>query len=407
MQKSKSVRLHRNLCLATQEGLTEIFLNGKYADKVVEATLKSNKKWGARDRHFIAESTYEVVRWKRLLLFLIDKQKIECQEDIKNILTCWFFQKYGKLPEWNIFSGVNFEQIQQRAQLQIPRAIKESIPDWLDELGIEQLGENWTKELQALNRPASVVLRANTLKISREELQKLFTSQNIEIEPIHDVSTALVLKKRKNLRTNEAFKKGFFEIQDASSQQVAEFLEIFENQKVIDACAGAGGKTLHLATLLKNTGNLIAFDPERYKLKQLQKRAQRAGVTNLQIYRLKSLQLLHSHKNTADRLLLDVPCSGLGVLRRNPDAKWKLTPRFIKKVQEKQQFILQNYASLLRVGGKLVYATCSILPTENQGQIEAFLQKNSGFELEEERTILPAESGFDGFYMARLRKKSA
>jgi 16S rRNA (cytosine967-C5)-methyltransferase len=196
-----------------------------------------------------------------------------------------------------------------------------------------------------------------------------------------------------------------FEVQDAASQLIAPFLRVAPGMRVVDACAGAGGKTLHLAAMMKNKGRIIAMDVEALKLEELQKRAKRAGVSNLEVKRIESSKTIKRLENSADRLLLDVPCSGLGVLKRNPDAKWKLSPEFIENVKELQQHILQDYCNMLKKDGLMVYSTCSILPSENEQQVENFLaQHGDKFELIDQKHAWPTD-GFDGFYMALLRKK--
>jgi len=175
--------------------------------------------------------------------------------------------------------------------------------------------------------------------------------------------------------------------------------------RVVDACAGGGGKTLHLAALMKNKGRIIAMDTEDWKLDELKKRARRAGASDIIETRvIDSSKVIKRLENSADQLLLDVPCSGLGVLRRNPDAKWKLSADFIEKVKIQQLEILSQYSSMLKPGGVLVYSTCSIFPSENEKQVESFLQSEGGkFDLLEQKTLLPS-AGFDGFFMARMKK---
>jgi 16S rRNA (cytosine967-C5)-methyltransferase len=174
--------------------------------------------------------------------------------------------------------------------------------------------------------------------------------------------------------------------------------------RVIDACAGAGGKTLHLAARMKNKGKIIAMDVEQWKLDELMKRARRAGVSNLEPRLIDSSKVVKRLENSADRLLLDVPCSGLGVLKRNPDAKWKLSEGFINEVRDLQQHILNDYCTMLKPGGFMVYSTCSILPSENEKQIQSFLKGRKGtFTLLREDHLWPSD-GFDGFYMALLRR---
>jgi 16S rRNA (cytosine967-C5)-methyltransferase len=174
--------------------------------------------------------------------------------------------------------------------------------------------------------------------------------------------------------------------------------------RVVDACAGAGGKTLHLASLMENKGQLIALDIYEKKLEDLKKRAKRNGVHNVDTRLITSTKIIKKLNNTADRLLIDAPCSGLGVIRRNPDSKWKLQPEQIERLKETQAEILDNYSQIVKVGGKMVYATCSILPSENEMQVEKFLENHNEFKLLSERKISPAQSGFDGFYMALLEK---
>ena len=174
-------------------------------------------------------------------------------------------------------------------------------------------------------------------------------------------------------------------------------------KRIIDTCAGAGGKTLHLATLLQNKGQIIAMDIYEQKLQELKRRARRNGAFNIETKLIDPKQLKRM-QGTADRVLIDAPCSGLGVLRRNPDAKWKLQPEFLDQIRTTQQEILQQYSKLLKKGGKLVYATCSVLPSENHQQVEKFLASEAGkdFKLEAEEVIFAHQSGYDGFYMARM-----
>src|SRR5688572_29368478 len=234
------------------------------------------------------------------------------------------------------------------------RRIRESIPDWLDTLGEQELGKRWEKELSALNEEAHVVLRTNTLKTSPKELHDVLHESGVETDFLESFPDALVLVERQNIFKNPSFKEGLFEVQDAASRFIAPFLRVDPGMRVIDACAGAGGKTLHLAALMRNKGRIIALDVEGWKLEELQKRARRAGVSNLETRVIESSKTIKRLENSADRLLLDVPCSGLGVLKRNPDAKWKLSPEFINEVKELQQHILQDYGTMLKKDGLMV-----------------------------------------------------
>lgn len=400
-QKKPKVKLYRNLCEAVIAGLQEIFNEKKYADKVIEKILKSNPRWGARDRRFIAETIYDIVRWYRLFRELANAEESEYWK----LLAVWCLWNKTEFPDWEEMKGVDRKKVLARyEEVKSERKIRESIPDWLDELGEKEIGANWTNELEALNESAAVVLRTNTLKISRHELQQQLEEEEIITEAPIEFPDGLLLEQRQNIFTRQAFKDGLFEVQDAGSQLIAPFLQVKPGMRVVDACAGAGGKALHLAALMNNQGRIIAMDTEEWKLTELKKRARRAGVGNIETRVIESSKTIKRLENSADRLLLDVPCSGLGVLKRNPDAKWKLTPDFIDRVRELQQHILQDYSNIIKAGGVLVYSTCSLLPSENEEQVKKFLQANSNFELEEEKSVMPSE-GFDGFYMARIKRK--
>jgi len=379
-----------------------IFTEKKYADKVIEKILKSNPKWGARDRRFIAETIYDIVRWYRLFIELTGAD----EDDYWKLLAVWCLWNKVDFPDWEELKGVNRKKILENyEQLKTNRKIRESIPDWLDELGVKELGTKWEKELEALNEEAKVVLRVNTIRISRNELQKqLQELENISTDAPTDFPDALLLEERQNIFTRQQFKDGLFEVQDGGSQLIAPFLQVKPGMRVIDACAGAGGKTLHLAALMQNKGRIIALDTEEWKLDELKKRGRRAGVANVETRLIESSKTIKRLENSADRLLLDVPCSGLGVLKRNPDAKWKMSLDFIEQVKELQQRILADYSSMVKTGGEMVYSTCSLFPSENEKQVETFLKNQpQHFELLEQKTVLPS-AGFDGFFMARLKK---
>jgi len=396
------MKLYRNLCEAVVQVLEEIFIENRYADKAIEKLLKQNPKWGARDRRFIAETTYDIVRWYRLFGKLADAS----ENDFWKLLSVWCIWNEIRLPDWPEMNIDKEHLYQTFDELKRDRRIVESIPDWLDELGEKELGKKWDEELHALNEQAKVVLRVNALKVSRAELQRqLADNDEIFTTTPPSFPDALLLEERQNIFTRQQFKDGLFEVQDAGSQLIAPFLRVEPGMRVVDACAGGGGKTLHLAALMQNKGRIIAMDTEAWKLEELKKRARRAGASNIETRVIESSKTIKRQENSADRLLLDVPCSGLGVLKRNPDAKWKLSLDAVEKVKETQQKIINDYSVIVKPGGLMVYATCSVLPSENEKQVEKFLSaKGDKFELVEQKTLLPTE-GFDGFYMASLKKK--
>jgi len=407
---SNILKLYPPLVRGVVACLREIFQEGRYADKVIQFQLKSNPKWGSRDRAFIAENVYEMVRWWRLLR-KIDGRRWENEgkgsgTDLVRLLGINLMLKGHDLPEWEEFEDLSRKAILQKKQkLEGERKIIQSLPDWLDEMAEKEIGEAWDDEINALNQTASVVLRANTLKTTKRDLKLALLKEGWESSSTPLSTAALVLKKRGNVFANPLFKKGFFEVQDAGSQCIAPFLKPEPGMRVIDACAGAGGKSLHLAALMKNKGSVISLDTIGWKLTELKKRARRNGVDIIQARAIESSKTIKRLHGSADRLLLDVPCSGLGVLRRNPDAKWKLTPEFIEKLKSIQADILERYSAMVAPEGQMVYATCSILPSENEVQVKQFLSKHPEFDLQEERKISPFTDGFDGYYMARLSRK--
>jgi 16S rRNA (cytosine967-C5)-methyltransferase len=398
------MKLHPNLLTAVTNGLKEILLDKKQADVVVENIISSNRKWGSRDRNFIADNIYNIIRYKRLYEFCGQTNPSSDSYPTQLLSTKLILEGLDLPGEFG--AGFNKESIFQLSEeAKATRKLRESIPDWLDELGEQALNGAWDAELAALNTRARLCIRVNELKTTKQQLMDLLNSKGIAITAINRAPEALVIDKRRNFKNNEGYKEGLFEIQDVSSQMVAPMLDVKPGMQVIDACAGAGGKTLHVAALMHNSGSITAMDISESKLLELQARAQRAGVTIISTQAVTDMSI-DALKETADRLLLDVPCSGLGVLRRKPDAKWQLTPEFLKEVTQLQAQLLDSYSTMLKSGGVLVYSTCSILPQENEEQIRSFIERQKEkYALVEEKKISAAESGFDGFYIAKLEKK--
>lgn len=401
------MRLHRNLVFATIDSLHEIFNENKQASKVLQNTLKRDKRWGARDRSFIALTTYDIVRWKRLYAKIADVKPPYKREDLFRIFAVWATLRGIRLPDWKQFEGTPTRRIKGKFdELSKIRKYRESIPDWLDEVGEKELGTQWDSELSALNEQAEVILRVNTLLADKTQVRKTLREEGIETETLSAYPDALQLVERANVFGTQAFKKGLFEVQDASSQLVAYFLDVQPGMRVIDACAGAGGKSLHLATRMENKGQIISLDIYESKLKELKRRAKRNKAHNIETRLIENNKVIKKLQGQADRLLLDAPCTGLGVLKRNPDSKWKLSPQFLDEIRTTQQEILQNYSTMVKSGGKMVYATCSILPSENEEQVKRFLKSEAGqhFKLIKDKAVSPSQSGFDGFYMALLQR---
>jgi 16S rRNA (cytosine967-C5)-methyltransferase len=402
------MRLHRNLVYTTIDSLMAIYNNGDYADKVVALALKKDKRWGSHDRKFVAETIYDMVRWKRLYAEIAEVKEPFTRDNIWRMFAVWATLRGYNIPDWTQLQEVPVRKIKGRFdELSKIRKMRESIPDWMDELGEKELGsEVWNKEIAAQNLPAKVILRVNNLKTTREKLRAILMDLDIETIVEKDYKDALILKERTNVFLTDAFKDGLFEVQDASSQLVAAFLEVEPGMRVVDTCAGAGGKTLHLASMMQNKGQIIAMDLYESKMKQLKIRAKRNAAFNIEYRIIDSTKVVKKLYDKADRVLIDAPCSGLGVMKRNPDSKWKLQPEFIENIKKTQQEILQNYSKIVKVGGKMVYATCSILPSENFKQIEQFLLSETGknFKFIKDKSVLSHISGYDGFYMAQLER---
>ena len=305
------------------------------------------------------------------------------------------------LPDCEDFSVKQAKTRREQAR-EIPN-LRYGCPEWLDVLGRDQLGKQWEKEKVALSRKPERYIRTNTLKTTREELCSRLADAQISFEVPDDQEDAIKITGNADIFKTQMFRDGLFEQQDIGSQKIAPFLQVKPGLRVIDACAGAGGKTLHLSALMKGKGIIIAMDDKDWKLQALKERAKRAGSFNIETRHIDSTKVIKKLKESADRVLLDVPCSGTGVLKRNFDTKWQDNSHDIRELTVIQADILDRYSQMTKKGGILVYSTCSILPMENQNQITAFLEKHPEFILEEQQTVYPSAGG-DGFFMARMKR---
>jgi 16S rRNA (cytosine967-C5)-methyltransferase len=404
MEHNYSPKIFPNTVAGVIEALELAFGKNLYADKVVEKLLRRNKKWGSRDRAFVAEHTYEIVRNWRLLWALTGKSASLKRKDLEKLFGIYWLWRGYALPEWPKFDAVREVHISE-ALAELPQhvAILESYPDWFAAQAEQELGDSWPEIARALNLPAAVVLRTNALKTNPNELVDVLREEGIAATHLSNFPLAIQLEKRPKLTQLASFKNGLFEVQDAGSQTIAPFLQAKPGEFVIDACAGAGGKTLQLAAEMVNKGTLIAMDISEYKLKELEKRTQRNGVDIVQTALIKSPASIKAFAGKADKLLLDVPCSGSGVIRRDVDTKWKLQPEHVERNIAIQRDILHNYTQMLKPGGTLVYATCSIFKSENEDQVQWFLEQHPEYKLEDEKRLNPGKDN-DGFYMARMKK---
>lgn len=402
------MKLHRNLALGIISGLERTLVEGYPAADTLKRLLKSNPGWGSRDRRIIAQAFYDVVRQKRFFHALSGSENASL--NLWKMICGWLIINDFPLPDWEEFKNSQADEIRKKAvALLQERKYKYSIPDWLDAMGIEAFGAStWEKEIAAMNSPAELVVRVNTHKIEVEKLKDLLKKKyDITTRNLVDYPQALVFEKKQSLQNIKEYREGFFEVQDANSQMIAPWLDASAGKYYIDACAGAGGKSLHLANLTKDAARITALDVFPAKLDELRRRCYRNDIQSVQTILVEKKEDLSAVRGNADGVLIDAPCSGLGVLKRTPDAKWNMNPERMDEIKKTQKNILQTYAPLVKKGGILVYATCSIFPQENQHQIIDFLETETGsfFELEKEQTYFSHETGFDGFYCARLLRK--
>ncbi len=376
------MKFPRPVEMACIAAVQSIFTEKKYADKVIEHALHTQRKWGARDRRMFAETVYDIVRWRRLLA-------AQAESEDASALVAFYVAKKETF----------------RSHLDdLPLAIRESFPDWLVARLTQETGlERASALLHALNELAPQFLRVNELKATVQEAQARLKDEGIET--IFDSGAALQLVKRQNVFRSRAFQDGLVEMQDAGSQLIAPFLNPEPGEFVIDACAGGGGKSLHLAALMKNRGRVLSLDIHQWKLEELKKRARRAGASNIETRLIDSTKVIKRLEGKADRLLLDVPCSGTGVIRRNPDAKWKLTPEELDRLGLLQLEILESYCPMVKPGGIIVYSTCSVLPSESLSRIQEFVERAKGaYQIETHWQVSPIETQFDGFFACRISR---
>ncbi len=282
--------------------------------------------------------------------------------------------------------------------------MNQGCPVWLNEMGEKELKDRWENERKALGEPARRFIRANTLKTTRDELARELSQEGTVTRQVGGSQVALEVTSNSALFRTQAFRDGKFEQQDAGSQKISEFLAPAPGERVVDACAGAGGKTLHLAALMEGKGQIIAMDTEEWKLEDLKKRARRAGAFNIETRLITSTKIIKRLYDAADKVLIDAPCSGTGVVRRMPDSKWRDGREKLRELLYTQEDILERYAPMVRPSGFVVYSTCSIMPSENEKQIEKFLAKHpEEYRLVEAKHIMPSD-GTDGFYMAKLER---
>ena len=383
-----------------------VLRENKHAVRLISKTLKKNIQWTTSQKICFSDTVYDIIRWWRLLWYVLDQEPSFQKQDLHKLLLIYQILFGEKTSQNRSFTNEEHAIIKKRFnEAEHIRTVCESIPDWLDTVCEKELGDRWEQELHALNKKPVVAIRTNTIHITKPDLKNMLAKKGIETQNVDIAPEALILDKKQNVFTLTEFQEGLFEVQDPASQAVSRFLDPKPGMTVVDACAGEGGKTLHIASLMNNKGVVIALDTEPWKLTELKRRAKRAGLNNIETRPITSSKVYKRLNNRCDRLLLDVPCSGLGVLRRKPQIRWNLQPESLARLHTLQSTLLERYSSILKPKGHMVYASCSILPSEGEQQIKQFLTNHTEqYRLLEEKRFSPSTDGFDGFYMALLER---
>ncbi|MEX2117237.1 MAG: methyltransferase domain-containing protein [Bacteroidota bacterium] len=430
----------------TREILSRIQQSDKPADSLIDSFFRTRKYLGSHDRKFIAETTYGTLRHLRKCQTLMETALGTGAKDFSStdrVLLCivTYLSRIDRSHEptdvilapllendkarnslgdfLTLLKGVELNSVDAVQDL----ANEYSIPDWLARKFHEQYGPEESRRLcESLNAPAPLNLRVNTLKAGVDECTGRLRSEGIETTRTKLSEVGLVVSKRTNMFRIPAFKEGYFEVQDEGSQLLGVLVDPRPVWKVLDACAGAGGKTLHMAAIMKNRGEIVASDINEFRLNELRKRARRAGAFNIRVMTTEEVQNQDRFKQAFDVVFIDAPCSGLGTLRRNPGLKWTVTEEGVKELCAKQLHIMETHASFVKEQGVMYYATCSLLREENQAVIMSFLERHPEFAgmdltaaagkagLAGQVTdgfffLYPHKEGTDGFFCGAVQRK--
>ncbi|MBM3930863.1 MAG: RsmB/NOP family class I SAM-dependent RNA methyltransferase [Sphingomonadales bacterium] len=408
----------------TEQALREIVRFTGPADVTLSRYFREHPKLGSRERSAIAEAVYGFLRHRLVLMHFSESGH---GPQLRRIALLALAESSGL----EALGGVEEnERLWLTHVLSIDRAtlslaLRSNFPDWIRDRLIDQFGQDQAEQLMAaLNQPASLDVRINTIQSSAEQVESALMEAGIQFARARYAPYALRLLAKPALQNLPVFKQGAIEVQDEGSQVLAQSLGARRGEMVVDFCAGAGGKTLAIGAMMRNTGRLYAFDISDKRLAKLKPRLARSGLSNVH-------PVLLAHENDAkvkrlagkvDRVLVDAPCSGFGTLRRNPDIKWRQQPNDVTELCERQLSILNSAARLPKVGGRLVYATCSLLMEENQAIIERFLSQQANYRLipaheilleqkivldaDDYLQLLPHQHGTDGFFAAVLERSS-
>ncbi|HEV2185717.1 MAG TPA: RsmB/NOP family class I SAM-dependent RNA methyltransferase [Stellaceae bacterium] len=425
--------------------LETLTAGGRPADDVAAGYFRKHRYIGAKDRAQVARHVYAVLRHRAALDWWVERagrNNITASPRSRMIAALAVAEGEPAGEITGSFDGGRFRPaalspVEDRLVKALagrslrhpamPRAVANDLPDWLEPYLEAVYGDRLEAEMAGLNAPAPVDLRVNLLKTNRDGARNALAAEHVRAEPTPWSPMGLRLTERAPLSGLAAFKDGLIEVQDEGSQLAALLLGAKPGMRVVDFCAGAGGKTLALAAAMRNRGKLLACDTADWRLDRSGQRLRRAGVSNVERHALKSERdpWVKRHAKSFDRVLVDAPCLGVGSWRRNPDAKWRATPNDLAELQIRQHDILASAARLVRPGGRLAYVTCSLLREENEAQAERFLAETPDFTLhpaakawdeafgipcpagKDYLRLTPAQHGTDGFFVAIFERRPA
>jgi 16S rRNA (cytosine967-C5)-methyltransferase len=402
------------------------------ADAVANDFFRERRFIGSGDRRSVSERTWHVLRARRRLTWWVPKATPRLLVAASLLTEGWTLAGVAETFSGERFAPTGLERNEYNALRKVegqpidhsgmPDAVRFELPDWLYPLLLAQYGDDLAVEMTALLAPAPLDLRVNTLKGTREEAQAALAAEGWEARPTPLSPWGLRIDARRPVTSGPAFQSGLVEIQDEGSQLVAALTDARPGMRVVDWCAGAGGKTLALAAIMENRGQIVACDVSASRLEGAVRRLRRAGVTNVERHLVQAGDKWAKRRaGTFDRVLVDAPCTGTGTWRRNPDARHRLTEQDLLELTRKQSSILDAAGRLVRPGGRLIHATCSLLEQENEGQVSAFLIRHPEFALVpparawtlpwaapvgDVLTLTPARHGTDGFFAAILERRT-
>lgn len=417
------------------EIMDDILLGNKPGDTVIADYFKARRYAGSKDRRAINNMVFAILRSRAKLTWMAKQAHIEvtarllvfmhCIREGHDVAALFNGDQYAP-DDLNDAEKALLPVLAEIRLEDAPAHIQLEYPHWMEDDLRRSLPEEFETVLNSLNTEAPLDIRVNSLHPDYAQAQSILTKQNITVSPAPYSPHCLRSEKKVKLGGTKAYKEGLVDIQDEGSQLVALLCGAKDQELVIDFCAGAGGKTLALAAEMKNQGHLYALDISGTRLYKMRKRLERAGVTNVELHPIQNEMdpWLKQFEGRVDRLLIDAPCSGVGAWRRHPESRWKMTPDLFADLVARQERILQSASHLLKPGGRLIYATCSLLKTENEDQIEKFLSNNGDFRLlpltqvwaetmdsrcpMETDTLLlrPDQHESDGFFCAILEKQN-